>query len=209
MKALARSATALAFLLVTLLLGASALTSKAVNAADILNRIDNAGTLQLSSAPKSLGAGPYVGLGIGTDIHAVDAGVEVDASIDGAMFTGRLGYDIALRKHLLLGAFGDVNYSTAGAGDVDADYSYQLGGRAGLRLGGTLLYGMGGYAWNDFSGVDYQPTGYFAGGGLQTDLGDGFSLAIEGQREWSEDGVGGEDVEQTADRIRLMLLKKM
>lgn len=204
MKSLARSAVALAFLLVTLC-GAGALTSSAI-AADILDSIDRAGTLQLSETPKALGAGPYIGLGVGTDVHTFGDKdtLPVAIGIDGTVFSGRLGYDFTLRKHLLIGAFGDVNYSTTGAMGVDVDYSYQLGGRAGLRLGSTLVYGVGGGAWNDFSGVNYQPTGYFAGAGLQTDLGGGFSLALEGQREWTKD----QDIEQEADKIRLWLLKK-
>lgn len=209
MKTIARSA--LAFMLVTLIGAASLVTSPAY-AADILDNLNSNAAATTTGTPKSLGTGPYIGAGVGLDVHAIDTGEGIEginASFDGVAFTGRLGYDISPRRHVVLGVFGDVDYSTAGAAGVDTDFSYKLGARAGAQLGGALLYVNGGYVWSDFKGVDYSPDGPFAGIGMQTDLGNGFSLAVEGSREWSEDSVDGQDVEQEADKIKLMLMKKL
>ena len=147
--------------------------------------------------------GFYFGAGAGTDMHKISPGVSI--GLDGYALTGRVGYDYKFAKSFIVGGFGDINYSSASIGDVNANLSGDIGVRVGVVMGGTMFYAGAAEVWKDFSGVSYAPSGPLARIGMQVDLGAGFGVAIEGDRSWADT----KGVTDTADSIRFVLLKKL
>lgn len=155
-------------------------------------------------------SGVYIGGFVGTDMHSVDGtrdGESVTVGLDGYKITGRIGYDhcIASTCSFIIGAYGDVAYSNANTAGATAAWSYDLGIRAGIPLGGTVLYGTGGFEWDDFkiTNGSYAPSGPFAGAGVQFDLGNKWAGTVELRRAW----VDKSNTSDTRDSVMLGVVK--
>jgi hypothetical protein len=186
------------FAIAALGLMAVAMFASAAGAADMYGK----GVAPITARVNS---GVYIGGFAGTDMHSVDEGSSVSVGLDGYKLTGRIGYDhcIASTCSFVLGAFGDIGYSnaktTGGDIDVTAAWSYDLGVRAGIPLGGTLLYATGGFEWDNFDikSGSYDPSGPFAGAGVQFDLGNKWAGTIELRRAW----VDQTNINDTRDSV--------
>lgn len=163
-------------------------------------------------APTPLWTGFYVGVHGGYawgDMSVVDTdgGVPYGAfeySPDGGFGGATVGYNLQIDE-LVLGLEGDVGYMDLSGSKViassdpnhhqdltlDGGLYAVLGGRLGLALGNTLLYGKGGWAY--FDGEANQATtkpwykatstgsfsGWAYGGGIEHAVGNGWSIKAE------------------------------
>jgi len=115
-----------------------------------------------------------------------------DQSIDGLLYGGGVGYDIATSGGLVLGAEGELTGSTArnsrgqygntfGYGRVRQGRDFYVGGRVGVLAGPeTLVYAKGGYTnskLNVLAGsttqttdTDFELSGYRVGAGVERAL---------------------------------------
>jgi opacity protein-like surface antigen len=186
------------------------LLSSAATAADLSS------SSKKYASPASAGTGFYVGVGAGLDVQTLsEDGSPLTISADAYVMRARFGYDLAPLSamgmpSIVFGIIGDVSYSTVEKFDVSAAWSGDILVRAGIPLGGTLLYAGGGGVWKEFDvpSVSYSPSGWAAIGGLQADLGNGFAVQIEGRREWADDKVAGDKIENTSDSVTVFLVKK-
>jgi hypothetical protein len=156
---------------------------------------------------KANATGFYIAGGVATDAHRIKGEKHTTSiGLDGYGITGRFGYDrcVTTKCKIVAGIFGSIDYSNAQSNNVKAAFSYDAGGRVGIALGGTLVYANAGGSWRDFDNADYSPSGYFFGGGLQSDLGDGFAIILEGR----EERVSDAGVDASIESIRLFLSKK-
>jgi len=160
--------------------------------------------------------GFYAALGAGyTSSAASVAGVSFDVSGQGAFATLRLGYDHEIAHNVILGVFAEGlagNFTYDGTGFA-ADYSGAIGARIGTLIGGTLLYLTGGYSITPLEGsgqskgIDINLDGYFAGGGIEAPLGNGWSLVPEARITFAADTVSGITIEDDAVSVTALLKK--
>ena len=110
--------------------------------------------------------GPYVGLQVGN----ADVGSSVGAEGDETVFGIHAGINFSAGQYVY---GGEIDYDvfdlalSGGAGDVDS--VARLKGRAGIDLGGTLVYGTTGIAFVNTSDLGDED-GYFVGLGAEFDL---------------------------------------
>jgi hypothetical protein len=146
--------------------------------------------------------GPYILLGTGyaagwNEVISFDD--EIHVSSDGFFATGRLGYDFQFNR-TVVGVFGDVNWENLDARAIEtAEFTYAAGARVGHIVGGAnLLYINGGFEFNNEADIDldldagtdpssFEFDRYFVGGGLESQIGGGFALGVEGRFAWSDD----------------------
>jgi outer membrane immunogenic protein len=141
--------------------------------------------------------GPRVEATLGYDHVGAGSSVannngEDDQSIDGLLYGGGIGYDVATSGGLVLGAEGEVTGSTArnsqgqytntfGFGRVRQGRDFYVGGRIGVLANpSTLIYAKGGYTnskLNVLAGsttqttdTDFELSGYRVGAGVERAL---------------------------------------
>ncbi len=159
-------------------------------------------------APQSLKDGPvpatwtgfYVDAGIGGHFvdHALSSpyGIAFDG-IAAQGVAGRFGagFDWQPCSRCVIGLFGDYQLSDASttltlgtaSASVDTNYLWTFGGRAGwLATQSTLIYGLAGFTEGQFEGKGFAApigkitsSGWTVGGGVEQQLGGGFSLKGE------------------------------
>lgn len=168
-------------------------------------------------------SGIYVGIGAGAGGLVHEVGIPlIDTSFNGIGAEGvfgefTVGYDHMLSERMLLGVYGTARLggikselSVLGgllAGDITADYGFDLIARAGyLATPETLVYVLGGYSYQHFDlssnvgfSEDWESNGFTAGFGLETALSD--RLSLKGEYRYSQYAafdlvsLGGVDIE--------------
>ncbi|KFB10850.1 outer membrane protein [Nitratireductor basaltis] len=179
-------------LIAMLAAGGVALASQSAMAADF-------------SEPAAAGynwSGIYIGIGGGAGAFVGEAEIPgLPASFNGIGGEGvfgelTLGYDYMVSPRFLIGAFADGRFGNVGSEltfgadsiDVDADYGFDVGLRAGYLLTpSTLAYVLGGYSWQHFdvsstvAGIDYDwdSSGFVVGAGVETVIASNWTLKSE------------------------------
>ncbi|MCW1382905.1 porin family protein [Novosphingobium sp. KCTC 2891] len=153
-------------------------------------------------------AGPRVEALVGYDHHRSGSSVDNDTtrntkqSIDGVVFGGGIGYDVATGPNMTIGAEAEITESSAGwdnnngvpntfnLGRVDAGRDIYVGGRVGYAMSpSTLLYVKGGYtnARYNLKGTDgtvnlsqrLDTDGWRVGAGVEQKLGQNTFAKLE------------------------------
>lgn len=132
------------------------------------------------------------------DVDANVPGVGGDGIIGGLTF----GYDYDL-GNWVVGAGMDYDWSDISltpANQLDSVYRAKL--RGGYKVGDGLIYGTGGYANADVSGLG-SDDGYFVGAGYEHLITDNLSLGSEVlYHEFDSFGAANADVEATTVQVR-------
>lgn len=155
-------------------------------------------------------SGVYVGatLGYGSTTTKADAditGVGTILSVDGLGSSGHtmglvVGADLQIDR-LVIGAFADWTkhdqtwsassplLAPGNLASLDIESQWTFGGRAGITVGNSLLYGLIGYTRMQTSDIDVPPAaltlavpdlkGWVLGGGIDVALGNGLFLGAE------------------------------
>ena len=163
--------------------------------------------------------GPYIGAGLGasalagteTDTHTVPQGTDkYSGGPDwGLLATLKAGYNFQISHSVVVGAFVDVDFTSAQFTAVSPDgdrnrlrehRAYNVGGRLGYLAGSsTVLFVEGGYTLSEQKfhySNEYTKSksfdGWFAGGGLEQKISGPWSASI-GYRfaEFGKERVGG------------------
>lgn len=142
-------------------------------------------------------SGAYVGVGVGGGFYntEIDAGSFAFNGIgsDGAVIDGVLGYDFRRGSFVIgpriIGALTTISTTINGQDLANLDGFVNLGGRAGVVFNRTLVYAHAGYEimWVssdipsfDKALKDADLNAVTAGLGIETVIGDGMTLALEG-----------------------------
>lgn len=147
-------------------------------------------------------SGVYVGFGVGAgaNVHELSSDFIPGLSLNGIGGEGvygeaTVGYDYMVSPRFLLGGLLDAHVgnieTTLDAGPFSASIQETYGFDAGLRLGylltpNTLGYVLGGYSWQKYKldtnagfGFDWDQSGYFVGGGLETAINSNWTIKTE------------------------------
>jgi hypothetical protein len=141
--------------------------------------------------------GAYVSGGVGYEKASLE-GFGMDIGGEGFLGNGRIGYDQQIGS-LLLGAFGEARFNDLSIGlggpSVESDWSWGFGGRAGVVLGNSLIYGTGGWGRREISfsncggscpGLD-DVDEWFYGGGIEVHAGGPFFVGAEVRQHIASD----------------------
>ncbi|WP_031249686.1 outer membrane beta-barrel protein [Mesorhizobium sp. LNHC221B00] len=146
-------------------------------------------------------SGLYVGFGVGAGANVHKLGSDfIPISLNGIGGEGvygelTAGYDYIVSPRFLLGGLldvhvGDIKTKIDAAG-FDASIQETYGFDAGLRVGylftpNTLGYVLGGYSWQKYKldsnagfGFDWDQSGYFVGGGIETAINSNWTIKTE------------------------------
>ncbi|RVD48575.1 porin family protein [Mesorhizobium sp. M8A.F.Ca.ET.023.02.2.1] len=146
-------------------------------------------------------SGVYVGFGVGAgaNVHKLSSDFAPLSlnGIGGEGVYGELtaGYDYMVSPRFLLGGLLDVHAgdikTKLDAGGFNASIQETYGFDAGLRVGylltpNTLGYVLGGYSWQKYKldsnagfGFDWDQSGHFVGGGLETAINSNWTIKTE------------------------------
>lgn len=141
--------------------------------------------------------GPYVGGQLGYANGDPNTGGDDDAFIGGF----RIGYDQEFGS-FVLGVRADYEFTELDVGSSgEIDGIFRIGARAGFDQGRNLLYGIGGFADTDTSGVS-SGDGFYVGGGYEVYVTDRITAGAEVIYHDLE-GFGGTDVEVVTATVGL------
>jgi len=161
--------------------------------------------------------GAYVSGALGYEQASVeDTAAPADLSADGFVSQARLGYDQLVGNRFLLGLYteGRLNDLSESFGDYsfENDWTWGVGGRAGVVIGNTLIYGTGGWAQRDISisedGDGFGPDEvgeWFYGGGVELHAGGPFFAGLEVRQHISDDDALSDVGVDEADSLSAML----
>ncbi|MBZ9979146.1 outer membrane protein [Mesorhizobium sp. BR-1-1-10] len=181
---------------------AKSILLSAVSAVAIMSVAHAADVVQPVEASGFNWSGVYVGFGIGAgaNSHKLSSDLIPGLSLDGIGGEGvygelTAGYDYMVSPRFLLGGLVDVHVgnieTSLDVGPFDASIQETYGFDAGLRAGylitpTTLGYVMGGYSWQKYKldtnagfGFDWDQSGYFVGGGLETAINSNWTIKTE------------------------------
>ena len=163
--------------------------------------------------------GFYLGAGVGGGAIVYDVDVFGDFGGEGFFGTVMVGYDRQINSRWVAGLFADYDFSDittnsflGGSGDLK--HTWSVGGRLGMLTSPTTLwYGTAGYTQIkvDLDIPINVPTfsGYFVGGGVENQLGGGWSLRGEYRlSQFDSEDVAGVDVDPTMLTVRAVLSYK-
>jgi outer membrane immunogenic protein len=146
-------------------------------------------------------SGIYVGFGVGAGANVHELGSDfAPISLNGIGGEGvygelTVGYDYMVSPRFLLGGLLDAHVgnieTSLDAGGLSASIQETYGFDAGLRVGylftpNTLGYMLGGYSWQKYKldtnagfGFDWDQSGYFVGGGIETAINSNWTIKTE------------------------------
>lgn len=146
-------------------------------------------------------SGIYVGFGVGAEANVHELGTDsAPISLNGIGGEGvygelTVGYDYMVSPRFLLGGILDAHVgnieTTLDADGLSASIQETYGFDAGLRVGylftpNTLGYVLGGYSWQKYKldtnagfGLDWDQSGYFVGGGVETAINSNWTIKTE------------------------------
>jgi outer membrane immunogenic protein len=136
-------------------------------------------------APSTSWSGCYAGVGGGWGVSKTEAeafGFVIDGlGADGGILSALGGCDLQLGQ-VVVGAFGEYSWHhdhtlQFGPLSTSLDESWSVGGRAGVLVGPTLVYGLAGFTRAEFEFGDHD--GIVYGGGVELPIGNGFALRGE------------------------------
>lgn len=146
--------------------------------------------------------GLYVAFGVGAEIVSLDLG-PVDLSEDDYLGNVRLGYDFQ-RGLFVGGPYAEATWHNLSIGPADSEWSYAFGGRAGVVLGNTLLYGLAEYNFREFDAEISDQEGFGAGAGAEVHFGGPFFGGIEYSHFFGEEvGDGPITADTSSDAVML------
>jgi outer membrane immunogenic protein len=165
--------------------------------------------------------GFYIGAGAGGGAIVYDVSGIGDFGGEGFFGTVTVGYDHQINSRWVAGIFGDYDFSSIKTntlifGPVSGELksTWSVGGRLGMLTSPTTLwYGSAGYTQInvDLSVPIDLPTfrGYFLGGGVESQLGGGWSVRGEYRfSQFESETVGAVDVDPTMHTFRAVLSYK-
>ena len=181
---------------------AKSLLLGAVSAVALMSAAHAADVVQPVEASGFNWSGVYVGFGVGAgaNVHELSSDFILGLSLNGIGGEGvygeaTVGYDYMVSPRFLLGGLLDAHVgnieTTLDAGPFNASIQETYGFDAGLRLGylltpNTLGYVLGGYSWQKYKldtnagfGFDWDQSGYFVGGGLETAINSNWTIKTE------------------------------
>jgi hypothetical protein len=164
------------------------------------------------AAPAPMWTGIYIAGGLGYETWSIeDEASPSDLTTEGFFGQARLGYDHQVGNRFLVGVYaeGRLNgisdsFTTSPQGttftyDLDSEWAYGLGARAGYLVGDALIYGTGGWARRISHRISIdglQQTGltapdeadeWFYGAGIEVAAGQGLFVGGEVRQHVSED----------------------
>jgi opacity protein-like surface antigen len=155
------------------------------------------GALAATPLISSAEAGPYTGCHVGAVGSYNAATVEDTFGAEGYGIAGVAGCDLQVDR-FVVGAWGEYGTRTFDWSGIDVDAKgWAAGGRAGIVVTNTLLYGLVGYtdleAEADYLG-SIDLTGIVLGGGAEVDLGRNFFARLEYQHldletDWDDEAT--------------------
>ena len=164
--------------------------------------------------------GFYIGAGAGGGAIVYDVGAGLgDFGGEGFFGTVTVGYDHQINSRWVAGLFADYDFSNITTNSLfgvsgELKHTWSVGGRLGMLTSPTTLwYGTAGYTQIkvDLDIPINVPTfsGYFLGGGVESQLGGGWSLRGEYRfSQFDSEDVGGVDVEPSMHTVRAVLSYK-